>query len=153
MTADELVAALDARGERWELHRGVGSGSGPIWCVTLGQSIDVGRLDPAIRRFSAPTVVGVLAEALAAGPPLPVVPRPPVTLCRHLFEARKDGSKWALYYDGRSAGHGNQPSRRACEQTADRWCAVREAEVAAWEAKHGDTASGVEGVDFRWWPR
>lgn len=152
MTADELVAALDARGEKWGLHRGVGSGAGPIWCVTLGQSIDVGGQDPVVRRFSAPTLVGALTAALAAGPPLPVVPRRPLELYRGGFGARKDGSKWSLTFNGQSAGCGNLPTKKSCEATADRWCAIREAEIAEWHAKWDDVARGVEGVDFRWAP-
>lgn len=151
MTADELVALLDERGEKWDLHRGQGSGSGPVWCVTLGHDRGMDRLDPSIRRFSALTIVGVLAEAVEAGPPLPVVPRRPPVLARYLFEARRDGSKWSLYYDGRSAGSGNHPTRRACEATAAKWCAVSDDEIAAWVAEWGEMVrDGVEGVDFRW---
>ncbi len=144
----DLCALLDARAEKWGLHRGQGSGDGPIWVVTLGVERD--WRDPVRRTFHAATIEGALQAAVDAGPPLPVIPRCPARLHRHSFEARKVGAKWSLYYEGRPAGCGNLPSKRVCEETADRWVAARDVEIEVWAAAHGATARGVEGVDFRW---
>lgn len=70
-TVDAMVAVLDGRGERWDMHRGQGDGRGPMWFVRLGDQ----SWQPPTRTFRAPTIEGVLRLAVDAGPPFPTVPR------------------------------------------------------------------------------
>lgn len=147
---DELVVALDGRGEWWDLHRGVGDGHGPVWVVTLGR----GYGDPTTRTFHDPTISGAIRAAVNDGPPLPVIPRRPHSVDPALFSVVRDGSKWAVHYDGSSAGMGYLTTKAYALQVIGKWVARSAAVLADWDAEWGTQArAGVEGVDYRWGPR
>jgi len=149
LTADDLAAQLDQRGEPWDLYRGKGDGDGPIWVVCLGRGVDTRDRDD-VRRFQARTLLAVLEEAVNAGPPLPVVPRQPPVMARSSFTARKDGSHWRLDYPGRPY-YGRFATKKAAEAAADNITARAVRESEEWAATHGIwLACRTEGVDFRW---
>lgn len=136
MTADELIAALDAKFPAWEMWRTADK----EW---------VSRDKHGGQTHMSASMTDCLASLLYYVP-LPLVPRKPTLLSLDRFTARRDGCNWSLLYDGKLFQFAFKTKRSAmrhaqvCVDSASIACAT-------WADKYSElVARGKEGIDYRW---
>jgi hypothetical protein len=136
MTADELIAALDAKFPKWELWRTADK----EWACRAFHGDEV----------QGATTLSLALQCLLEYKPLPRVPRRPTLLSLDLFTARRNGSYWNLFYDGRDWSYRHKTKKEAM-QCAEKLCDASSKRCAEWADKYGElVARGKEGIDYRW---
>ena len=136
MTADELIAALDAKFPAWEMRRTADK----EW---------VSRDKHGGQTHMSASMTDCLASLLYYVP-LPLVPRKPTLLTLDRFTARKSGSWWSLFYDGVNKLHHFRTKKDALRH-AEMHCRMSSENCAEWADKYGElVARGKEGIDYRW---
>lgn len=136
MTADELIAALDAKFPTWEMWRTADK----QWAS---------RDNHGGQTHMSASMTDCLASLLYYTP-LPVVPRQPTLLTLDRFVARKDWAYWSLRYDGREHSH-HYKTKKDALRCAEQECERASKRCAEWADKYSElVARGKEGIDYRW---
>lgn len=133
----QLVQQLDDTFTRWDMYRA----HDRRWIVKVEQSTQS-------ETFGSLDMAEAMREALSWRA-LPLAPRPQRRMVVDMFEARKTGSNWELYYDGSFMGGGIR-TKRAAMECASKWAERSNVNADEWEANYSWTESQTEGVDFRW---
>ena len=142
MTTAADISILDDRwGWRWNINRLRDS----RWSVQMGRPSD----DNGWTAEGA-TIEEALANAVASGPPVPIIPRPPTVINRADLTVVRDGSKWTINDRGARAA-GNFATKTKALEACNNWVAVSAESLTRWTATHGAAVDGkIEGVDYRW---
>lgn len=139
MTEDH-VAALDKRGESWNLYRAHDN----RWIVQMGGPP---REDPSHRSVSAATIEEALAAACASLR-LPVIPPRPSRFWASDVKFRKDGSGWFM---DTGTGTCRVPSKKRGAEIAAQREQYSIEQGAAWDQQFGEAVRvGKPGIDFNW---
>ena len=131
---EQLAKELDGKG-RWDLWRT----EDHHWCVKI-------QMQEQTETFKSSSLNLAMADA-NNWKPLPLVPRESRLLHESLFEAKKAGNKWELYYDGSFFGGGIKTKTEALK-CAERLASKSQAAAHEWSVNYGWTVAKVEGVDF-----
>jgi hypothetical protein len=133
----QLVNELDNKFARWDLWRTADK----RWVVKVEQATQQ-------ETFDSEDMGEAMLNALQWRA-LPLAPRPQRRMTIEGFEVRKNGSYWALYYDGQFMGGGIKTKREAMK-AADKWVERSNMSADEWDANYSWTETQTEGVDFRW---
>ncbi len=136
MTADELIASLDAKFPAWEMWRTADK----QW---------VSRDQHGGQTHMSASMTDCLTSLLYYVP-LPVVPRQPTLLTLDLFVDRKYWAYWSLRYDEREHSF-HYKTKKEAMRCAEQECERASKRCAEWADKYSElVARGKEGIDYRW---